>query len=464
MSRAPRAWSYDESMLRLFGLFVLAVVSLRAAGQALLLVSIDGMRPDCLSEADAHGLKIPHLRVILRDGAHASGVRGVLPTVTYPSHTTIVTGVWPARHGIYSNLTFDPLGKNFEGWYWYSEDIAVPTLYQAAARAGLTTGSVSWPVTVGARSIRYNVPEFWRAQKTADDLKLLRAVATPGLVAEIAKEAGPYIVDLDDAIPGDWARTRYAAWILRHGKPQFMTVHLAALDHLEHANGPFSPQANSTLEQIDDMLGQLEDAARSSFPQAAICIVSDHGFSGIDHSLNLLKAFADEGLLTLGPGAGFRGAPVVLDWKAFPKVDGGSAAVLLRDPADAATRTKTGELLRRLAADPANGIARVLDRAAIAAMGGNPRAAFWVDMQPNFSVVNAAGPLVIPAKGGTHGYAPSHPEMLASFFIAGPGIGEGVNFGEIDMRSIAPTVAAYLGFPFPSAELKPVSLTGGTKP
>ena len=260
-----------------------------------------------------------------------------------------MTGVWPAKHGIYSNHTFDPLGGNFEGWYWYSEDIAVPTLWEAAAKAGLTVGNVSWPVSVGAKGIRYNVPEYWRAPKSADDLKLLRAVSTPGLVAEIAQEAGPYIADLDDAIPGDWARTRYAAWILRHGKPQFMTVHLAALDHLEHATGPFSPESNDTLEQIDAMLGQLEDAARTARPDYAVCVVSDHGFSGIDHSLNLMKAFAGEGLVTLGQGSGFLGAPLVVDWKAFPKADGGSAAILLKDPKEEATRVKVGQLLRRLA-------------------------------------------------------------------------------------------------------------------
>ena len=242
-----------------------------------------------------------------------------------------------------------------------------------------------------------------------------------------------------------------------------MTVHLAALDHLQHATGPFSPESNSTLEQIDDMLGQLEDAARSGSPDVAVCIVSDHGFSRIDHSLNLMKAFADEGFVTLGPGAGFRGAPLVTDWKVFPKVDGGSAAILLKDPSDADTRAKTAQLLRRLAADPSNGIARILDRQAIAAMGGNPQAEFWVDMQSNFSVVNSLGALVVAAKGGTHGYAPSHREMLASFFIAGTGVGRGVSLGEIDMRSIAPTLGAYLGFPFPSADLQPLQIDN-TKP
>ena len=438
-------------------LVLVACLPCFGAGHALLLISIDGLRPDYVLQADAHGLKIPHLRRILHEGAHASGVRGVLPTVTYPSHTTIVTGVWPVKHGIYSNTTFDPLGLNFEGWYWYAEDITVPTVWEAAANAGLIVGSVSWPASVDAKGIRYNVPEYWRAQKTPDDLKLLRAISTPGLLAEIAKDAGPYAVDLEDAIPTDLARTRYAVWILRHGKPQFMTVHLAALDHLQHATGPFSPESNRTLEQIDDMLGHLEEAMHSAWPDSAVCIVSDHGFTKIDHSFNLMRVFADRGLVTLGTGAGFRGAPLVTDWKAFPKVDGGSAAILLKDPTDEATRTKVESLLLDLAAEPANGIAAILDRHAIAAMGGNPEAEFWVDMQPNFSVVNTSGPLRSTAQGGTHGYSPAHRELLASFFMAGPGVGHH-SLGEIDLRNIAPTVAAYLGFPFPSASLKALEI------
>jgi hypothetical protein len=82
------------------------------------------MRPDYVSVADRHGLKIPNLRRISATGAHARGVRGVLPTVTYPSHTTMMTGVWPAKHGIYENATFDPLGRDLSGWYWYSEAIS----------------------------------------------------------------------------------------------------------------------------------------------------------------------------------------------------------------------------------------------------------------------------------------------------------------------------------------------------
>src|SRR5712692_5899226 len=128
----------------------------------LIMVSLDGLRPDYVTAADAHGLKIPNLRRFLEEGAFADGVAGVIPTVTYPSHTTLITGVWPTRHGILANTTFDPLGKNQSGWYWYTEDIKVPTLWDAARQAGLTTASIQWPVSVGAR-VTWNIPEVWRA-------------------------------------------------------------------------------------------------------------------------------------------------------------------------------------------------------------------------------------------------------------------------------------------------------------
>src|SRR6185312_9013691 len=76
-----------------------------AQRRPLIVLSIDGLRPDYVRDADKYGLKIPTLRRLVQHGVHASGVRGVLPTVTYPSHTTMLTGVWPVKHGIYSNTT-----------------------------------------------------------------------------------------------------------------------------------------------------------------------------------------------------------------------------------------------------------------------------------------------------------------------------------------------------------------------
>ena len=439
---------------------LLPLFAQKAPHPPVIILSIDGLRPDYIFDADKYGLKIPTLRQLTQQGAHASGVRGVLPTVTYPSHTTILTGVWPVKHGIHSNTTFDPYAKNKGGWYWYSEDIRVPTLWEAATRAGYTVGSVSWPVSVAAKGVRYLIPEYWRAM-TPDDLKLLRALSTPGLMADLAKTAGSYTTDLDDAIPGDWGRTKYAVAMIRDKRVDFLTFHFAAFDHLEHAAGPFSPIALSTLEEIDKMVASLAEAIRSTSPDALVCIVSDHGFAKVDHVLNLTQAFVKAGLITLKAQKNSLEASGVMDWQAEPWNDGGSAAIVLKDPKDAGVEAKVKQLLGQLAADPANGIAKVLNRSEIAALGGGPEASFWVDMRPGYAIGGALNGPAVQAVSvrGTHGYSPVHPELRAFFLIAGKGIRQNADLGDIDMRSIAPTLAKVLNIPFSSAELKPLAIS-----
>jgi predicted AlkP superfamily pyrophosphatase or phosphodiesterase len=372
-------------------------------------------------------------------------MRPVFPTVTYPNHTTLITGVSPAKHGIWQNTTLDPQDRNIEGWYWYAEDIRVPTLWDVAAKAGYLVGSVSWPVSVGARGVSALIPEYWRAAND-EDRKLLRALATPGLMTELESEAGPYITDLNNAVPGDWARTHWADAIIRHKHVRFITVHLAALDHLEHEAGPYSPEAFATLEEIDKMVAEIEKTMRAETPDTVMCIVSDHGFAPISHQLSLRAAFIKAGLLTVNAKKNSAMAPTFTDWKATPWGTGGSAFVVLKDPKDAAVRSQVEKLLQQLAADPANGIDHIMDRVEIARLGAAPNADFAVDMKPGFTVTSSMDTVSGPIKpGGTHGFSPSHPEMRASFFIAGPGIREGVNVGDIDMRSIAPTLAELMG-------------------
>ena len=112
-------------------------------------ISIDGM---CASwyRSPARGLKIPNILRLKQEGSYAEGVEGVYPTVTYPSHTTIVTGKLPAEHGIYTNVSSREWGKNTGDWFWFSKAIKVPTLWDEARKAQLTTAAVSWPVTAGA--------------------------------------------------------------------------------------------------------------------------------------------------------------------------------------------------------------------------------------------------------------------------------------------------------------------------
>lgn len=446
---------------------LLCALSLHAAARTVVLISIDGLRPDYVTKAGEHGLKIPNLRRMMKEGAYAEGVVGVVPTVTYPSHTTLITGVWPEKHGIYANTSFDPERKNREGWYWYSEDIKVPTLWDIASRARISTASVNWPVSVGAH-VNYLIPEVWRAG-TAEDQKLLRALATPDMLLAMEKELGPYSDSLG-AEPGhDSIRTKFAVAIIQQHKPGFMTIHLSSLDHAEHSYGPFSPEANAVLEKLDELIGELRSAVLAADPQAVLCIVSDHGFQPTSHRFNPTSAFVQAGLIETESSTSQPGGLAVKSWLAMPWNSGGLAAIILKNPNDAVVLQKTGELLKQMAADRANGIDRIVESEELKRLGGFPNASFLVNMKSGFQLESTLnGPVHNDAKpGGTHGHLPDNPELRSSFFIAGRGIDAARSLGVIDMRQIAPTLASLLGLSLPSADFKPMALnvaaTGPTR-
>lgn len=431
-----------------------------ALAEPVLLISIDGLRPGDVLEAEKRGLAIPHLRRFVKEGSYASGVTGVVPTVTYPSHTTLMTGASPARHGIVSNNTFDPEQINQGGWYWYANDVKLPMLWEVASKAGLSTGNIHWPVSVGAKGVTWNLPQYWRTGH-ADDIKLLDMLSTPGLRTELQKAIGEdYAQGKDESLASDQNRGRFATALIATHKPDFLTVYLTALDHEQHEKGPGAPEAHAVLEKIDAIVGDLVAAERKAHPDAVIALVSDHGFEAVDHFLSLPSAFVEAGLITLD-----KDGRTIAGWDAMPWSAGASSAIILARPDDAALAAKVKALLDRLAADPANGIERIIGKEAIAQMGGNPDATFYVNMKPGFvtDIFRGAGaPLngAIPAgtTRGMHGYFPGPANLQSTFLIMGKGVPAGKDLGVIDMRAIAPTLAKIMGAALPDAEAAPLSL------
>lgn len=421
-----------------------------------LLVSIDGLRPGDVLEAEARGLKLPNLRRFLREGSYATGVVGNLPTLTYPSHTTLMTGVAPARHGIINNTTFDPTQINNGGWYWYSQDIAARTLWDAARDAGLTTANVHWPVSVGARNVTWNLPQIWRSGH-ADDRKLLGALATPGLLTALEHDCGAAYADgIDESLDGDRNRARFAVDLIRTRKPGFATVYLTALDHEQHLAGPGSASAHTVLEAIDGLVGDLVAAEQAAQSDAVIAVVSDHGFAATDTEINLFRPFLDAGLIRTDKDGKVTG------WDAMPWPSGGSIAVVLARPEDPALVAKVGALLAQVQANPAARIATILSRQEIAKAGANPQATFYVNLAAGALAGGWRGPdapLSRPSVyKGMHGYFPSAPEMRSTFMVMGHQIDRARNLGEIDMRTIAPTLARIMDGRLPDAERSPIDL------
>jgi len=140
--------------------------------------------PESYAHPEAHALRLPVLRSLVARGASSDGALSVFPSLTYPAHTSIASGVAPGKHGIVTNAAFDPLEKNQGAWRWYDEEVKVPRIWDVALAAGYRTALIDWPVTVG-ETATFHVPEVWRA-RVSEDLLLIRALSTPGLLNGVA--------------------------------------------------------------------------------------------------------------------------------------------------------------------------------------------------------------------------------------------------------------------------------------
>jgi predicted AlkP superfamily pyrophosphatase or phosphodiesterase len=257
-----------------------------AAPQRLLLLSVDGLDWRYLRDADALGLKIPNMRWLLAKSQVADGVTGVWPTITWPSHTTMITGDRPDQHGILGNAAGvpDPALS-----YWSAKKIRTPTLYQCAKQAGRTSAAVNWPVTVDA-AIDWNLPEVYaERQGDSSDMETVDRFGTPGLVAEIGRAYPSFQQQWLD----DRSRTLATLYLLTRKKPDLMLLHLAELDSESHEQGPFTVYAKALVERSDELIGDILKVLPKDY---AVALVSDHGFERIDRIANLKVMAAADGV------------------------------------------------------------------------------------------------------------------------------------------------------------------------
>ena len=439
-----------KSALLIGSALLVSALPSAALAEPVLLISIDGLQPADVLQAEQRGIDVPNLKRFITDGSYANSVRGVLPTITYPSHATLLTGASPSRHGIVGNNSFDPMQINQGGWFWYASDFKVPTLWDIAAKAHRTTANVHWPVSVGAHSITWNIPQIWHTGHN-DDAKLIKALATPGLIESLEAGLGTYAPGIDESLQGDETRGRFAAALIAREKPYFTTVYLTALDHEQHEKGPDTDAAHKVLTRIDAVVGTIVAAQMRAHPDSVIAVVSDHGFSKVDTEVNLYRAFIDAGLIEVDANGKIK------SWEASPWNSGGSSAIILKRPSDPALLGRVSRLLAELKADPRNCISEIATANQVTEMAGNLEASFYVGFENNAyagAFKGAGAPLVNPSGSkGMHGYFPANGSMRSSFMMMGKHVPKGRNLGDIDMRAIAPTLARAMGLTLPDTEV-----------
>jgi predicted AlkP superfamily pyrophosphatase or phosphodiesterase len=418
-------------------------------------MTIDGLMPDAYLHPDDHGLRVPNLRRLVREGASSDGALSVFPTLTYPAHTSIASGVLPAHHGIVTNSAFDPLEQGQNPWRWYDSDVKVPRLWDVARAAGYRTAVLDWPVTVG-ETATFHVPEFWRA-KVPDDVKLIDALSTPGLLQSVGEAYPDFRAGFRPQDVSDEAGMDLAEWIIRTSQPHVLFLHIWQVDAAQHKYGIDSAEAKAAIETADTQVGRLLNALQQAgiAQQTVVAVASDHGFASVTRCVNPSYLLAAAQLLHLDE----RGR--IASWDAAALPAHGVAYVYVNRPGDARLEAATKQVFLEAQARGNSGISRILDRAEIAQVGGDPSA--FIALEAEAGTYFGTGREqyeTVPAYLATHGYAPTQPQMKASLLLFGATVTPG-KIVDARLIDIAPTLAGMLGLSLGATDGKQLTIGSG---
>lgn len=411
-----------------------------AKDRTVIVISLDGFPAAAWEDSR---LPVPNLRRLISEGAQAKGMTPPNPSVTWPSHTTMITGVWPAEHGVLFNgtpLRVESKPVTIEPWQPKREMVLVETLYDRFHAAGMTAAQVDWVAIYNAPTIRWQFAEVPNAEGQIEREMIAAGTVTAADIGEFRK---------GNAAWRDQVWTQAALHILRTHKPNLLLFHLLNTDGINHNYGPTSSAANTGFALADFYVGRILNAVDKE--RTTLFVVSDHGFKTTKTLVRPNVKLREMGLLRGDGGA------VECDVHVVP--EGGTAMLYFTNAArKAALLPSVTQAMRET-----EGVANVVGPEDFPSMGfplpaNSKRMADLVLVAKNGYAFNGAhtGTLLADAKEvgsiGNHGYVNTDPEMSATFLAWGYGIRKGARTGVISSIDVAPTIAALSGVTLPRAK------------
>jgi predicted AlkP superfamily pyrophosphatase or phosphodiesterase len=448
---------HSEFSMRLFVRFLPALLLLSTFQFAtsadgvpvrhVVLVSIDGLAASYLDDPRAD---MPTLRKLAKEGAVAKGMITSFPSVTWPSHTSLITGVQPAKHGVIGNSVWSrkldrPLTYIGDPELTKAEAIKVPTLYDVAHKAGLKCGGVIWPCSTAADSLNWIIPDAGRADLHAK-------FTTPGFVQELGtagidiSKLGEWGWNKDKSFDRDVLYTRVTQYLLEKQKANLILVHLVTPDGVEHNYGPHTPEAYKAVHESDDRIAEIWNTLQEPplAGRSTLFVVSDHGFAPYEKFIRPNVVLKEMGLIETDD------KDKVTTRKAWCVAQGGSAFIYVLDNSKKAeTIAKLNDRLAKL-----DGVAAVVMPDQFSKLGlprpeANGESPDLVLMtNPGYSFAEpVTGDAVASAGGlkGSHGHDPGPAYMHATFVAVGAGIKRSTQLGLIQNVDVAPTIARLMG-------------------
>ena len=422
----------------------------------LFVLSMDAM----VREDVAQMLTKPNFARIMSKRAEVIGLRSVYPASTYPAHTTLMTGCYPSKHGVWANFPLKVGGDNIPHWPLYHKLIDAEDLFAAAKRAGCSTAAVYWPITGCNPNIDHVINEyfFYYPDEDKDDESIeavFRSMGSDDVAIRAVRENLPLFPKKNGGPARDGGFDPFingcTCSLIRNAQPDVLLVHNCLLDTTRHANGVFGAALDAALDVMDAWLGDILAAMEEAgvYDDTDFVILSDHGQRDYTRTVKLNVLLQRGGFIDLAPDG------TIYDWRAFAASNGQSATVHLINSQSERLYNNVKTYLERLKDEGAWGIESVFTRDELCdKYGQDGPYSFMVEAVDGTAFVGQlTGEPVTELKAvkAGHGYEPEKgPKPI--FLAHGPSFKDGAMIDAAELADVAPTLAAVLGDTLPEAE------------
>lgn len=422
-----------------------ANVSSSDNGNHVIVVSLDGLAAYLVDDTKA---SLPTIRKMVSEGCIVEGGMKVSnPSVTWPNHTTMITGVRPEKHGVLANGVLVRGGPGVPVRVDPKRDrvdlIRGTTVVDIAHAAGLRTGEINWPCTRASTSFDDSFPDVPDSLSHTTP-RFRTTLVTNGILSD---ETDKTFANKSGA-GRDWVWTEAACHLIREHKPNLLLVHLLNVDSTHHALGPQTPAGYTANAYADACLASMVEATKQAgiADKTTFFVVSDHGFITTPKAIKPNIVLRQDGLLTSTDGK-------ISEARAHVYPEGGIGLVYSTNPGE------SKELMARVRTllQDREGVEDVVLQHRFAELGlPLPRE---YDQAPDAVLVAKEGYAVsasiegddfvetnIDAKTslGSHGFVSTNPKMNGLCVIWGHRIRRGIKISNIENTSIAPTIAELL--------------------
>lgn len=401
---------------------------------------------DAVGRSDLEFMKtLPNFRRFLDSAALCPHVNSVYPSLTYPAHTSIITGRMPKNHGVINNTRLQPKRERPD-WVYQRKWIRGTTLYDEAKKKGIETAALLWPV-VGRSKIKYAVPEVMVTRKWQNQI-LVNAFNGPVRYQLDLNRRFGHLRDgirqpaLDNFIQAS------ALYTIRKYNPGLFLLHLTDVDTNRHIYGVHHEKVKDALRRHDGRLGEIMMALSETgdMNDTSVIILGDHYQKDAEKIAYVNYFLQKEGLIRVKDGR-------IAGWQAVAKSCDGSCYLYLNDRGrkDVGLEAKVRRIVDGLAARADFGIGRVFEREAAEELGADPACFLMLEAKEGWVFLDDWEQDMKDVKEekkhfirGTHGYLPQGEEYQTFFAAKGCGIRPCLVEREIGLWDEGATIAALM--------------------